>query len=656
MRKILVIIILIFSYQFTVGNTIDSLVSELNKEGINSVSKINIYKQLAVAYNSNADTAFYYANKALELSKKTNHSEQIINSYLTISNVYEVLGEFDNCLEALFNAREIADSIQHDELLGMVYNNLGNAYRNIDDVENSLKFYRRATKLYKKVGNQLELGRIYNNIGLVFVSKKQYEDAVRSYNISIEIVSKYNDKASLGNCYSNLGIVYYYMGEIDKTILYFEKSLAIDRALNNEIGVAISLSNIGELYLEESNFSSAITNFDQSIEMAKKANAQDLLKHNYLIISDAYARVKKYAKAYEFFQLHTSLKDSLHGIEKSKHALDLEAKFTSSEKEKKILSLEKQQALNELELTEKKQREYFLITGVIIILLLSFLLYYRYRAKKKANDLLQVYSSEIEQKNSEITDSITYAKRIQEAILPGDNLMKRCLPNSFVFYQPKDIVAGDFYWVEEIDGKVLFAVGDCTGHGVPGAMVSVVCHNAMDRAIREYKLSDPGQILDKTRELISEQLNKSKNDVGVSINAIRDGMDIAFCVLDKNTQVLSYAGAFNPLWVLRKGSSEIEEIKADRQSIGRVDAPKSFTTKNVELKSGDSIYIFSDGYADQFGGLDEKKFKSKPFKKLLVSIEGKSMDEQYLILKSHFEKWRGDLEQVDDICVIGVKI
>jgi serine phosphatase RsbU (regulator of sigma subunit)/Tfp pilus assembly protein PilF len=655
-RKILVIILVIFSFQYSVANTIDSLLFDLNKENIESAVKVDIYKSLAVAYKSNADTAFYYANKALYLSKEINHPEQIINSYLTISNVYEILGEFDNCIEALFDAREIADSIKHDELLGMVYNNLGNAYRNIEDVENSLEFYKRATKLYKKAGNQLELGRIYNNIGLVFVSKKQYEDAVRSYKISIEIVSKYNDKASLGNCYSNLGIVYYYMGEIDKTILYFEKSLAIDRELNNELGIAISLSNIGELYLEDSNFLKAITNFKQSIETAKRVNAQNLLKHNYLIISDAYAKTKNYAKAYRFFQLHTNIKDSLHGIEKSKYALDLEAKFTNSEKEKKILSLEKQQALNELELTEKKQTQYFLIAGVVIVILLLLVFFVRYRSKKKANELLQIYSDEIEAKNLEITDSITYAKRIQEAILPDKEFVKSYLPNSFVFYQPKDIVAGDFYWMEQINDDVFFAVADCTGHGVPGAMMSVVCHNAMDRALREYKLTIPGEILDKTRELVVDQLNKSKKVQQGIVDDIRDGMDIAFCTLNKSTNELSYAGAYNPLWILRTGGTEVLEVKANRQSIGRVDNPEPFKTEKVLLNKGDSIYVFSDGYADQFGGENEKKFKSKPFKQLLLSMNTDSMEVQHEKLKNHFDNWKGALDQIDDVCVVGVRL
>lgn len=637
------------------GRNVDSLFIELTEQHT-ELEEVEIYNQLALAYENNSDTSLYYANKALALGKKLQHPEHIINSYLAISILSDDLGQFDVGIDALFSARTIADSIQHTELLGKIYNNLGNTYRHIGDKANSEKYYKRAIESYKEAGNDLELGKTYNNIGLILVSQNKVDEAIKMYLKSLKIVSSFGDKAAVANTLSNLGVAYYYKGEKKNTILYFEQSLAIERELNNLFGVAVSLSNIGELYSETGNYSSAIKNLKQAIEIAKEVKAQDLLKHTYMIVSECYVKQEKYKLAYEYNLLYSVLKDSIEGVEKSNYAQELDVKFASSEKEKKILGLEKQQALNELELSEKKQREYFLIAGVIIILLLSFLLYYRYRVKKKANDLLQVYSNEIEQKNNEITDSITYAKRIQEAILPSKELMKRCLPNSFVFYQPKDIVAGDFYWVVEIDGKVLFAVGDCTGHGVPGAMVSVVCHNAMDRSIREYKLNDPGEILDKTRELISEQLNKSKSDRESSLSTIRDGMDIAFCVLDKKTQKLSYAGAFNPLWIIRKGSSEIEEIKADRQAIGRVDTPKPFQTKNVELNSGDSVYIFSDGYADQFGGVDGKKFKSKHFKKLLVSVEGKSMEEQYLTLKNHFENWRGELEQIDDVCVIGVKI
>jgi serine phosphatase RsbU (regulator of sigma subunit) len=237
------------------------------------------------------------------------------------------------------------------------------------------------------------------------------------------------------------------------------------------------------------------------------------------------------------------------------------------------------------------------------------------------------------------------------------------LPDSFIYYQPKDIVAGDFYWVEPVTPKenkeeelMLFAAADCTGHGVPGAMMSVVCHNSMNRAIGEFNITEPGAMLDKTREIIVEQLNKTKNIDTASIGSIRDGMDIALCSFNSKRMELKYAGAHNPLWVIKNGTSDIFEIKATKQSVGNVDNPKPYETHTLQLEKGDTIYLFSDGYADQFGGEKGKKLKTKPFKQLLVSFKDKSMDEQHQLLKQFFNNWKNDLEQIDDVCVMGVRI
>ncbi|MDG1477440.1 MAG: two-component regulator propeller domain-containing protein, partial [Vicingaceae bacterium] len=284
----------------------------------------------------------------------------------------------------------------------------------------------------------------------------------------------------------------------------------------------------------------------------------------------------------------------------------------------------------------------------------------------KQKDELENNKDIIEQKNKDIMDSIHYAKRIQLAILPPKKFVKVHFPDSFVFFKPKDVVAGDFYWFEEWENKIYFAAADCTGHGVPGAMVSVVCNNALNRSVREYGLADPGNILCKAREIVIQEFEKSDEEV-------KDGMDIALCSLEEN--VLKYAGAHNPLWLIRHkdlgpidGVSDenvrkfesnnfiIYEIKANKQPIGKFFDPKPYTTHTMKVQKGDSIYIFSDGYVDQFGGKKGKKFKAKAFRELLLSIQTKSMDEQQQIITDNFISWMGDLEQIDDVCVIGVKI
>lgn len=261
----------------------------------------------------------------------------------------------------------------------------------------------------------------------------------------------------------------------------------------------------------------------------------------------------------------------------------------------------------------------------------------------------------VEEKQKEITDSIAYAKRIQEAILPSDQFFKSHLPNSFIFYRPKDIVAGDFYWMYEKDKQVFFAAADCTGHGVPGAMVSVVCNNALNRAMREFNLSDPGEILDKTREIVIEQLNESRIIEQDHFQLdIKDGMDISLCVLDKSNFTLKWAGANNSVWIIRKG--EILHRKGDKQPVGKHEPSTPFTTHSIQIMKDDSLYIFSDGYADQFGGEKGKKYKTKNFIALLQSIADKDMSIQQERISKNFDEWKDGYEQVDDVCVIGVRL
>lgn len=262
----------------------------------------------------------------------------------------------------------------------------------------------------------------------------------------------------------------------------------------------------------------------------------------------------------------------------------------------------------------------------------------------------------VEEKQQEITDSITYAKRIQDAILPSEELIQKFLPNAFVMYRPKDIVAGDFYWMEPIsDDEVIFAVADCTGHGVPGAMVSVVCNNALNRTVREFKIKDPGKILDCTRELVIEQFDQAKSVKSVERDdTIKDGMDISICYLNKKTNKMFWAGANNPLWIIR--NEELIEIKGNKQPIGKFEPSTDFATHEVEIEKDDRFYIFSDGYADQFGGEKGKKFKSSSLKKLFHSIHKKPIKVQLHSIEEQFDLWKGDYEQLDDVCVIGFQL
>jgi serine phosphatase RsbU (regulator of sigma subunit) len=255
----------------------------------------------------------------------------------------------------------------------------------------------------------------------------------------------------------------------------------------------------------------------------------------------------------------------------------------------------------------------------------------------------------VEQKNREILDSITYAKRIQTAILPPPRVVKEFLKNSFILYLPKDIVAGDFYWMDSVEDTIYFAACDCTGHGVPGAMVSVVCNNALNRSLNEFAEREPSRIFDRTRELVLENFSKSDEEV-------KDGMDASLCALNLQTMQLLWAGANNPLWIYRAQEKRIEEHKPDKQPIGKGYEELPFTTHHIDLQNGDIIYLFTDGYADQFGGEKGKKLTRASFREFLVGIASLEMEKQREALLKFHDEYRGEQEQVDDICVMGVRV
>jgi serine phosphatase RsbU (regulator of sigma subunit) len=367
---------------------------------------------------------------------------------------------------------------------------------------------------------------------------------------------------------------------------------------------------------------------------------------------------------YEFQRIQ--YKDSLKRAEQAKR-LALEQKQKDLEKEAEI----------------ERQRVYTVAGGVgfMLMLGLAFVLFRGYKNKQKANEIIFAQKEEVElqkelaeqqksiveEKNHEIVDSINYAKRIQNTILPSNEQIKKLLPDSFVIFKPKDIVSGDFYWCDEKDDYVFFSAVDCTGHGVPGALVSVVGHNGLNRAIHEYGLTEPAEILNKLNEIVKQTFSHTSD-------SIKDGMDLALCRLDKKKMELQYAGANNPLYIIRQSKDptlenlsdrlmELEnqdavlyEIKADKQPIGSYEYSKPFTNQVIKLSQNDTIYVFSDGFADQFGGMKGKKFMYKPFKRLLLTLFGAKMDQQKIDLDHAFNEWKGEMEQIDDVCIMGIKI
>jgi serine phosphatase RsbU (regulator of sigma subunit) len=311
-------------------------------------------------------------------------------------------------------------------------------------------------------------------------------------------------------------------------------------------------------------------------------------------------------------------------------------------------------AIVQAEKRKQKMITWSVVLGLLGVLVFAGFIFQSLRVTRRQKYIIEIKSNEteeqkkiIEQKNTDILDSITYAKRLQDAILPPVSLIQKYLPESFVLYKPKDIVAGDFYWMERMGENILLAACDCTGHGVPGAMVSVVCSNALNRTVKEFKITESGRVLDKVRELVLETFEKGESNV-------QDGMDISLCNINIKTKQMQWSGAYNSIWYIRK--SELTEVKGDKQPIGKTDNALPFHTHNIALQPGDTFYLFSDGYSDQFGGSRGKKFKDKQLQELFLANDTKPLAEQKNVLENVLNEWKGGLEQVDDILIIGVRV
>jgi serine phosphatase RsbU (regulator of sigma subunit) len=300
--------------------------------------------------------------------------------------------------------------------------------------------------------------------------------------------------------------------------------------------------------------------------------------------------------------------------------------------------------------TKAREDKVLIISGGVAILLIAIIFFYinRNRLKTRKNKEVALQRDRIIDQKKEITDSINYAKRIQNSFLPSSMDFKKRFNDHFLMYEPKDIVAGDFYILEEVGDNLFFAVADCTGHGVPGAMVSIVCSNALRKVIHEEEIKDPAIILNRTRDIVINQFARKGHDV-------KDGMDISFCRYNQKDGKLFWAGANNPLWIIRKGTSVLEEIKPNKQPIGRYLTNAPFNSHEVQITEGDQIYLFTDGYPDQFGGPKGKKFKYRNFKEQLIELKDKPMSEQLTVLSHTFFDWKGELPQVDDVCVLGIQ-
>jgi serine phosphatase RsbU (regulator of sigma subunit) len=717
MSRLLVTLLLLCSLQtFAQTPAIDSLKTLLAKEKLDT-TRVNLMNDISkeLANTGDYENALKYANEAINIVKKSSsfaHSQSrplgktqralqkgIAASLNNIGNVYLDQGNYPEALKNYLASLEIQEEIgdkngiasssnnigtiywyqgnypealknylvslkikeeigvEHPEDMGnkkgiaSSLNNIGNIYSDQGNYPEALKNYLASLKIKEEIGDKKGIAFTLNNIGNIFANQGNFPEALKNLFASLKIAEEIGDKIVIASTFNNIGTIYVDQSNYSEALKYIKYSLEIRKEIGDKNGIAISLGNIGDVYSKTGKVENGRNYILNALQLGIELGALDIVKKSYELLSQADSALGKHQSALENYKLYIIYRDSLLNEENTKSTIQQQMQYEFDKKEALTQAeQEKKDALALEELEKQKMQRNGFIGGFALMLLLAGVSYRSFRNKQKANLLLAHKNAVIEEKQKEIIDSINYAKRIQAAILPPQRIVKENLPESFILYKPKDIVAGDFYWMEQKDGKILFAAADCTGHGVPGAMVSVICNNGLNRSVREHGITDPGKILDKTREIVIQEFEKSDDEV-------KDGMDISLCSLKGNT--LSWAGANNPLWIIRKnmeGEPELIEIKPDKQPIGKYAENKPFTTHSMELQKGDILYIFTDGYADQFGGEQGKKFKSATFKKLLISLFDQPMDKQKKEIEENFENWKGSIEQVDDVCVIGVRV
>ena len=595
------------------------------------------------------------AIEALSLFEKVNDPLGISRAHAVCASMYDQYGQYEKAMHHAQHAVKSSRQVNDKDNKADCYTVLGQIYSRTHDYSQAIKALRIGLETRKQLKDEKAVASSLNLIGRNLVLSKKYDEAEAYYNESLLLRENIGDVSGIPWNYLGLASLFSEKGELGKSLDFYNKAIKSNQVKEKRFEL-LCLMGIGRIYLGKSNTTEAISYLNNALAISEELKIIALTSEVHQLLSEAFEKNADFSKALHHYKCFN----------------DLQQEILSSEK---VNMLKHQQIAFSVESAEK-EAEIHRLKNIEL---------------KNAFDKIEIQHHELEVKNKEITDSIDYAKYIQDAYFPSKALFKKLLPDAFLLYKPKDIVSGDFYWFHKSDeseskGKdeisenyspamhsaggsnLLFAAADCTGHGVPGAIMSVICCNALNDVMKKGDVTRPDLILNKVRDLVTGAFKQGENGT-----TQKDGMDIALIGLSskpgtKNTK-LQYAGAYNPLWVIKKGKPETEsstilstethyltEIKADRQPIGIYEKMDPFILHEMDVSEGDTMYSFSDGYADQFGGEFGEKFKSKSLKKLLLAIQDKTMKEQHDILMKTFDEWKQGLEQVDDVCMIGLRI
>jgi tetratricopeptide (TPR) repeat protein/serine phosphatase RsbU (regulator of sigma subunit) len=630
--------------------------------------------------------------KALTIRERIGEQQGIADCYNNIGVLHHNQGRYAEALEAFQKALAIRERIGDQQGIAGCYGNIGLIHYAQGRYAEALEAHQKALTIFERIGDQQGIAACYGNIGNIHYAQGRYAEALEAYQKALTIRERIGDQQGIAICYNNIGIIHKAQGRYAEALEAYQKALAIRERINDQDGLALSYTSIGTLYQAQGLYTIARSYFQKALPIAQSLQLQDELDNIYLHLAQtdsalaASGLTHLWKSAYLHHRLYAAYKDSVRNEASIRKQAQLESQY---EYEKKTALLkaeqEKERALANAQLRQREtQRNLSLLAlGIALIGLVTFAILYRkirqqrdliqkqsdeiqqknlaleqYNAELKStnqaleesNRIIQQQAKTLSEKNEKILDSIRYAERIQRAILPSAEKWQRLLPESFLLYKPRDIVAGDFYWLEETERYIFLGVADATGHGVPGAFVSIVCANALYKAVLEEGWESPAEILWRVREVVVSQLTQTGEKV-------KDGMDIAlirFAKADRSRAV--FAGANRPLWIV--SAEGVLEVAGTRQPIGYVEEPKPF--EEVELMLGSRVpamvYAFTDGIVDQMGGPKGRKLLPKGLREWLLSLWNQPVAKQAESLTALFETWRGEHHQIDDMTIVGVRI
>lgn len=605
----------------------------------------------------NAEKVIDLLQKSVLLFKSMDEKELLGRAYIALALCFDDKADYQAALKYNFMALDVFNEFNFADGIQEVSNNIAVIYEDLDDPKNAFKYYTQSLEFAKKTNDVGAIGGAYANIGAYYIKNGDEAQATSYLKQAIDLKRSVNDWAGVARITSNMGRMYYTGGEVEKGVEYFKQALEIKKKYKIYEDINSSYYNLGIIEEDMGNFKQAVGYYQSSYEWALKFdNLQGALSALGGMVN-MYDTLGEYKKALNHSIDYIGLSDSLFNIEKSKQTLELKEKYETDKKEKELLL---QRAISTKNEAESKRKTTFIIAVLGVLVLVTGMLFVVYKASKlkqktnveleQKNRLIEHQKELVEEKQKEIIDSINYARRIQTALLASDKLLSANLPEHFVLFKPKDIVAGDFYWAAPTPEGFLYITADCTGHGVPGAFMSLLNISKLNETINQKNILRPDLIFNDVRTEIINALNPEG-----STEESKDGMDAVLCKLDVKNMKLEFTGANNSFYIVR--NKEILVCKADKMAVGKShDDSILFTFNEIALKKEDMIFTFTDGYADQFGGPKGKKLKYKQMEEIMLSVAGLSMQEQKDILDRRFEEWKGSLEQVDDVLVIGVRV